>query len=148
MQKINLIGIDLNKKTTNENGQSMNDFGALWYKFKSENYYGKIPNKIDGKLYAVYYDYESDEKGEFSYFIGAEVSSLDDIPSGLTSLTIPEQKYELFTAKGKIPECIGIEWSKIWSANIKRTFNVDFEVYSDKSSDLNNAEIDIYISVE
>lgn len=42
-------------RTTNENGQSAKDIGALWNKFMSEGILDKIPNKIDNTIYSIYY---------------------------------------------------------------------------------------------
>jgi predicted transcriptional regulator YdeE len=57
-------------------------------------------------IYAVYYDYESDEKGIFSYFIGCKVDENTEKPEGLDELIIPEQRYHIETAKGQITGCI------------------------------------------
>ena len=73
MKDFKLIGLKLNKKTRNDNGQSGKDCGELWQHFELNKITELIPNKISNAIYTVYYDYESDEKGLFSYFIGCKV---------------------------------------------------------------------------
>src|SRR3989338_9284302 len=57
-----------------------------------------IPNRLHpGITLAAYTNYESDEKGDYDYFIGEEASSFQDIPKELYSLTIPAGRYVKFT---------------------------------------------------
>ena len=141
-----LVGISI--KTTNENGRSNIDCGHLWQKFEVENYADKIPGKMDNKIIAVYYDYEGDYTQPFSYFIGCKVHQHIDVPRGMQALLVPGGSYQLFKATGKMPDCVASSWREIWSAEIKRSYLYDFEVYDERSLDWNNAEVDIYISVK
>jgi len=146
-EKFRLIGLKLSHKTTNENGQSGKDCGNLWQQFEKDNIFNLIPNKLSNEIYAVYYDYESDENGLFSYFIGCKVDESAKIPEGLTSLEIPSQNYAKVTAKGVMTACITEAWEKIWNSDMERKFGFDFEVYDERSRDWNDAEVDIYVSV-
>lgn len=148
MESTKLIGLKLATKTTNENGQSGKDCGAMWQKFEAENIASQVPNKLSDTIYAVYYDYEHDEKGYFLYFIGCPVEENAIKPSHLDELIIPKQKYYKVTAKGQMVGCIEEAWKKIWSSNIDRKFGYDFEIYDHRCADWENAEIDIYISVK
>jgi predicted transcriptional regulator YdeE len=143
-----LIGIALKNKTSNGNGQSGMDCGNLWQKFEKEDTFNTIQGKISNEIFAVYYNYEGDYTKPFSYFIGCKVNPDLNVPAGLDSLIIQNGNYQLFTAKGKIPDCISTTWQKIWSSDIPRAYQADFEVYGEKSKDLSNAEIDIFISVK
>ena len=147
-QEITLIGLALHGKTTNENGQSGVDIGQLWQRFETERIYDLIPDKRSTVLYAVYYNYEGGHLDPFSYFIGAQVDESASIPEGLSRLIIPKGQYQKFTASGLMPKCIEETWEKIWQSNIIRAFNIDFEIYDDRSQDWNNAEIDIFVSVK
>lgn len=65
-------------------------------------FHGALPDKILNRkkpavTYCVYTEYESDHNGDFTYFIGEEVSSFDNLPQGFVSLTIPAQTYAKFT---------------------------------------------------
>ncbi|MDV3970655.1 GyrI-like domain-containing protein [Elizabethkingia anophelis] len=148
MKSFKLIGLKLQGKTKNENGQSGKDCGELWQKFETEKIAEQIPNKLSDAVYAVYYDYESDEKGLFSYFIGCKVEDNTEKPANLDELTVPEQTYHKETAKGRMTGCITEIWEKIWRSNLNRKFGFDFEVYDERSHNWESAEIDIYLSVK
>lgn len=147
MESFKLIGLKLNRKTKNENGQSGKDCGELWQKFEENRITELIPNKISNAVYAVYYDYESDENGLFSYFIGCKVDNNTEPPKNLDEIIIPEQNYHKETAKGQMTGCISDAWTKIWNSNLNRKFGFDFEIYDERSYDWNNAEIDIFLSI-
>ncbi|MDQ6890751.1 MAG: GyrI-like domain-containing protein, partial [Bacteroidota bacterium] len=124
------------------------DCGNLWQKFEKENCAEKIPGKIGNEVYAVYHDYEGDYTKPFSYFIGCQVKDDTKVPVGMDSLIIPAGEYQLFIAKGKMPDCIADAWKKIWDSVIPRSYKSDFEVYDERSKDWSNAEVDIFISVK
>lgn len=147
MKDFKLIGLKLNKKTRNDNGQSGKDCGELWQHFELNKITELIPNKISNAIYTVYYDYESDEKGLFSYFIGCKVEPNTETPENLDELLIPEQNYHKETAKGQMTACITDAWETIWNSNINRRFGFDFEIFDERSHDWEDAEIDIFISV-
>lgn len=147
MEGFKLIGLKLKRKTKNENEQSAKDCGELWQHFEINKIAELIPNKISDSIYAVYYDYESDEKGLFSYFIGCKVAENTVAPKDLDELIIPQQNYYKVTAKGQMTACISEAWTKIWNANINRKFGFDFEIYDERSHNWNDAEIDIYLSI-
>ncbi|MDR8389737.1 GyrI-like domain-containing protein [Aliifodinibius sp. S!AR15-10] len=147
LQEITLIGLALPSKTTNENGQSSIDCGNLWQKFEQGEYASKIHGKKSADIFAVYHDYEGDHTRPFSYFIGCEVNNDTEPPEGMDSLTIPKGIYRRVIAKGKMPDCIAETWREIWKSELPRAYRPDFEVYSERSQDWSDAEVDIYISV-
>ena len=98
-------------------------------------------------IYSIYTDYESDHTGDYTNIIGYRVSSLENVAAGLVSKEIPMSEYQKFTAKGKFPTCVQATWGEIWNSEIKRSYVADFEVYGDKSMNMTNAEVDIFISV-
>lgn len=147
MEGFKLIGLKLNKKTKNENGQSGIDCGELWQHFETNKIAELIPNKTSDVIYAVYYDYESNENGLFSYFIGCKVEDNSEKPENLDEIKIPQQSYYIETAKGRMTGCITDAWRRIWDSNINRKFGFDFEVYDERSRNWKNAEIDIFLSV-
>jgi predicted transcriptional regulator YdeE len=147
IQKFSVIGISV--RTTNENGQSGQDIPALWNKFMAEGISGKIPNKIDNSLYCIYTEYEKDHTKPYTTILGCLVSSLDVIPEAMIGKTIEKASYEKFTAKGNLQEGIVFkEWMKIWSADLNRSFNADFEIYGEKAQNPENAEVDIFIAIK
>lgn len=145
---VTLIGLKLPYKTTNENEQAMADCGSLWQKFEQEGIFDKVPGKTAPVIYAVYHDYESDHTGPYSYFIGCPVAPGTEAPEGLHTLEIPAQQYTHIVANGKMPGCVADAWREIWKGGHNRAYRFDYEVYGEKSSDWNNAEVDIYLSVK
>ena len=141
-----LIGLQLDRKTYNEGGQSGRDCGFLWQKFESENFYERIPGKSGDEICAVYFDYEGDHTQPYSYFIGCKVEDSTEAPEGMTSLSIPGGDYTRLIATGQMPDCVAGKWREIWGSDIERRYTYDFEVYGDKSKDWKNAEVDILIS--
>ena len=141
-----LVGIELKDKTTNQDGQSNIDCGNLWQRFEKEGIFNQIPDKKENKVYAVYFDYEGDHSGPFSYFIGCNVDPQASVPDGLKSIQVPAQEYQKVTAKGKMPNCIAETWKDIWDSEMKRSYTYDFEVYDERSADWENAEVDIFIA--
>lgn len=141
-----LIGLKLPHKTTNENGQSGIDCGTLWQQFEKENFTERIPDKLTSEVYAVYYDYDGDYTRPFSYFIGCKVKPDAQIPPGMSSLIIAAGTFTKVLAKGKMPDCIAEAWVNIWSSEIARSYQYDFEIYDERSYDWSNAEVDIFVS--
>lgn len=132
--------IGTSQRISNDNAQEK--IPAMWKTFIIENYLEKIPNKKDGKLMAFYTDYEGDHTKPFLYTIGCEVTSTDDCPEGFNTLTIPGNKYALFEVKGNLPNALIEVWKHIWTSDLKRKFEADFEVV------VGQDEVHVYISVE
>lgn len=143
---LHIIGIRI--KTSNQT--AMQDIPEIWNKFYTENVKNKIPNKIDEEVFAIYTEYEGDYTKPYTYILGCSVSSLDSIPNGMVGMTIPSARYEIFIAKGKMPDKVVETWQHIWQPEIdaKRAYKTDFEIYGDKASDPENAEVEIYIGVK
>jgi predicted transcriptional regulator YdeE len=148
LKEFQLIGLALKTKTTNENGQSAIDCGNLWQQFDNGDYAEKIPGKLSNEIFAVYHNYEGDHTKPFSYFIGCKVKDDTEIPDDLDGLRIPNGVYEKLVAKGKMPDCVADAWKEIWRSNQPRAYDTDFEVYDEKSTDWNDAEVAIFISVK
>lgn len=70
------------------------------------------------------------------------------VPDGLDSLNIPQGVYKKITARGKMPDCIAKAWQEIWSSDLPRAYQTDFEVYDKRSHDWDNAEVDIFVSIK
>ena len=98
------------------------------------------------RVYAIYYDYESDATGNYSVMAGFD--GLQEEDQSLQALTVEAGNYLVFSAKGEIPKIVIETWGKIWeyfsseSCTHKRVYSTDFEYY--KSQD----EVEICIAVE
>src|SRR5699024_10353364 len=93
-----------------------------------------------GNTYGLYYDYESDYKGDYTLCVAIE----DDRES---SITIPnDATYEIFTVDTDDEQGIFKTWNEIWkkeeAGTLKRAYTYDFEKYYP------DGKIDIYIAVE
>ena len=97
-------------RTTPTEGKDMQDIGALWQRFEQEQLFKQIPHKLNHDILAIYYDYVSDHRSPYSYMIGVKVTHAEELPTGITSLTIPASQYALFTAKGHFPQCLVETW--------------------------------------
>ena len=147
LKEIELIGIALPHKTTNENGQSARDCSELWLQFNESKIVDAVPGKLDPSVFAVYHDFDSDSTGPYAFFLGCRVEPGTEAPEGMQKLFIPQDTFWRFGVKGKIPDCIVQGWKDIWSSGIPRAYRMDFELYDGRSRDWLNAEIDIYLSV-
>lgn len=151
MKKVSLpakkiLGIEM--RTTNQENQAERAITKLWETFMSENLIKKIPNKIDSNVYCIYTHYESDFSGEYSVILGCEVSSVDELPENMTNIEIPEQGYQVFEAKGQIPQSIVKTWEEIWNTPLPRAYTADFEKY--KIADFGNQDlmVEIFIALK
>lgn len=147
MQKMNIVGISV--RTSNNNGEAARDIPALWNKFMVDGVAEKIPNKVDGTIYCLYTDYEKDHTTPYTTILGCAVSTLADTPKGMVFKTIEAANYQKYTAKGNLNEGIVFnEWMKIWNSDLDRAFTIDYEVYGVKATNMENAEVDIFIALK
>lgn len=147
IEPFSVIGISV--RTTNENQQAMTDIGQLWQQFITENYLDKIPNKIDTTVYCIYTDYEKDHTRPYTTVLGCRVSTLDTIPEGMVGKTFAGGTYRKTTAKGNIFQgALADAWNAIWNSDLNRSYTADFEVYSEKAKNPEDAEVDIFIAIQ
>lgn len=119
----------------------------LWKKFHQEKVLDKIDDKVSDEIFAIYTDYEGDHTQPYQFILGVKVFDFDSVPKGMISYTIPEQKYAVATAIGKMPQAVVKEWKKIWAADLDRKYSTDFEIYNEDSEMGDDSEVEIYISV-
>lgn len=147
IKTFSVIGITV--RTSNQNGEGARDIPALWGRFHSENIMSKIPNRIGDEIYGIYTEYEGDYTKPYTTLIGCGVSSLTEIPEGMTGLTIKAGAYSKLTVKGNLMKNLVFEgWQKIWNTDLLRSYVVDFEVYGEKTKNPEDAEVDIYVGVK
>ncbi len=155
-REVKLVGVTVrtNNKNLFDSDQSKNNVAAIVMKYFHEGLAEKISNRTKaGTTYCAYTEYETGHHtGDYTYFIGEEVDSLDNIPEGFVSLIIPAQKYMKFTnGPASMPKvCIDI-WKEIWKDQVleaDRSYIVDFEIYDERALDYNNVVLDIYIGVK
>lgn len=151
---IKLLGISVRTNNKNEIDPEKAKIGELVHQFYAHNIVGKISNQVNpGTVMIVYTEYDSNEFGDYTCFIGVEVSSFESSTAGLDRLEIPGSSYQKFTtASGKLPGVVINAWKTIWGMSSedlggKRSYRADFEVYSQQSGESEQVSADIYIGL-
>lgn len=154
-KEIKLVGIKVPTSFTKECELESSQIFPCVIKYFHEKLFDKISDrKKVGVTYCVYTDYESDYKGNYSYFIGEEVTSLDNVPNDFFTLSIPEQHYVKYTTDpGSMPDVVKGAWKKIWEMSPKdlggkRKYIADFEIYDERAEDHENIVLDIFVGIE
>ena len=153
LPEIKLVGITARTSLMSEMDQSTAKIGLTLQKFFQDELPTKIPNRANpNTTYCVYTEYESDFNGEYTYFVGQQVTSFDDLPEGFVALTIPTQNYTKFTnGPGPMPAvCIDV-WKQVWAdseLDSRRNYIADFEIYDERASDHSKVVLDIYIGIK
>ena len=128
--------------------------GTMWGRLFQEGLLAKIPNKADQNIVAVYTDYASDHNGEYTYVLGARVTSDAEVPAGMIAKKIPAQKFAVFTSeKGPAPKVVPQLWMKINSlpktaVGGDRQYKSDFEIYDQRATDPENLQMDVYVGIK
>lgn len=153
--EIKLVGITARTNNQAEFDPTTAQIGATIQKYFVLGVPGQILHrKNPGTTFCVYTEYESDQTGSYTYFIGEEVKKYEEVPAHLVTLTIPAQTYAQFTTpKGTLPEIVIDAWIEIWQMNTdllggKRSFMADFEIYDERARDAQKAAIDICIGIQ
>lgn len=153
--EIKLVGLTARTNNMNEMGRSNAKIAPLVKRYFTENLSQQISDRANpGITIAGYTDYESDERGDYTYFVGEEVTSFDTIPEGFTAITVPAAKYQKFTTvSGKMPNVVINAWVEIWTMQEKelggkRAYQADFEIYDQRAMDPQNAVVDIYVGLQ
>ncbi|MBM3632157.1 MAG: AraC family transcriptional regulator [Alphaproteobacteria bacterium] len=113
-----------------------------------------LHRKRPGTTYCAYTEYESDLNGDFTYFIGEEVVSFDNVPEGFKTLIIPSQDYlKLTNSPGPMPDVCINSWKNVWQMSPQelggqRAYQTDFELYDERASDHQNVILDLYIGLK
>ncbi|WP_160688066.1 AraC family transcriptional regulator [Clostridium sp. C2-6-12] len=92
-QKFNLIGVK-HKILSKSGDKSANSYGRDFF----YNHKNKISNIVNSNIYYGYTDWSSN--GFIYYIPSAEVSNLEEVPSGMSGISIPAHKYVVFRFVG------------------------------------------------
>ena len=141
--------VGISRRTTNAGGKSVRDIPAAWAAFLQQNANAKIKNRAAPPvMYAVYSDYASDWRGEYSYLIGCGVTREGAAPAGMEARRIPAQTCAVFTVKGRMPDEVVMAWSQVWLSDLPRKYTYDFEVYDKRFVNPVVKEVDICVAVD
>jgi predicted transcriptional regulator YdeE len=147
-----VIGIAVrtsNAKEMTAEGQ----IGHCWMRLFQEGLLAKIPNEADASVVALYTDYASDKDGEYTYVLGARVTSDADVPDGMVVKKVPGGRFAVFTTSiGPGPKVVPEAWMRINSlpesfVRGDRAYQADFEIYDERARDPQNLQADIYVGV-
>ena len=144
--KILLVGMQVRTNNAQEYKKLDGKIFPLVQRYFHEGLSEKIPcRKNPGTTFCAYTDYETDYTGDYTYFIGEEVTEFDDpLPEGFDILTVPAQAYAKFTTKpAPMPEVLTDAWQKIWNMLPEelggtRRYHTDFEIYDERAADHQN----------
>ena len=59
----------------------------VWGKFMQADLASLLPNRIGHEVYTVYFDYENDHTGAYTFLLGVKVPSLTDLAPEISKLT-------------------------------------------------------------
>ena len=120
---------------------------ALWDRFFREGITEKIPNKVADEPYGVYFDYEGDHEKPYTMMAGCLVTSLAEIPEGLTGHTAKATTYAHIEVIGAFPSALVQAWQEVWKSDLPRAFATDFEHYSPLFN-RTPPRVDLYLSLK
>lgn len=138
------IGVPL--KTSNKTCSK--EMPLHWATFQKEKIASKIPNRVDSAILALYTQYEKDQTQPYTYILGCEVSSLDEIPEGLVGIVIPKSKYAVFTTEGIYPYSLKRTWETVLKSGFKRSFTFDYEYYDGNFHPKYEPQVKIFIAID
>lgn len=155
LKEIKLVGITARTSNAKEMNPDTALIGATINRYFSNNLGEKILDKVKPfTIYCVYTNYESDENSEYTYFVGAEVGSFEEVDPIFETHIIPKQTYVKFgVGPGSMPEICINAWQEIWQMTPgdlggKRNYISDFEIYDERAADYKNAALDIYLGID
>lgn len=149
-EKMKIAGLKI--RTSNKNAMENQTIAAAWNDFFEQEIFLQIEQRLDQNIYWVYANFDewfsSDSLNkEYDLFIGCKVPDDFEAFDNIEILEIPEQNYQVFTAKWKLPDAVIQQWEKIWKSGVSKNFSYDIEVYGDKSQLWDQSEVDILIGV-
>lgn len=124
---------------------------ALWSRFMLR--VGEVPDAVPGVHYGVGVDDRRVGDPGLLYTAGTAVTSVANVPEGMTAMTIPASRYAVFTHRGPVThfaKTIVAVWNH-WlpASGLKPRHAPDFESY-DRRFKMNSpdSEVDLYVPIE
>jgi len=110
-----------------------------------------VPGQVGHTAYGVIHN--SDEAGHADYLTGVEVRDFAKVPADFSRVTIPPQRYAVFTHKDHI-STIRRTWFSIWNkglpdAGLEATGGPEFERYDERFDGRSGSgEVEIWVPVK
>lgn len=130
-------GFQIRTKLEQELDPATAKIGPLWQEFFGSPLFGQ------GVPMGIYYNYESNENGEYDVMAG--IAGEDE---ALTQIEIGSGRYLCFKFEGEMPTACIQGWMYVWDyfqqadCGYERMYVTDFEKYTSESS------VEIYIGVK
>jgi predicted transcriptional regulator YdeE len=155
VQQAGFTVVGISERTSNAKEMTADGvIGKQWGRFMQVGWLSKIPNKADKAMVALYTDYASDHNGEYTYVLGAKVTSDAEVPMGMVAKKIPAGRYAVFTTeKGPAAKVVPEAWMRINSlpksaVGGDRVYGADFEIYDERAVDPQNSQVDVYVGIK
>ena len=82
---------------------------------------------------AVIHDYESDHDGAYTEVVGAQTTTLSEVPEGMVGVRTQPGRYAVVPVRGPMPGALVDTWSRVHQAEgegrIKRAYTTDYELH-------------------
>ena len=152
LSEIKLVGIKIRTNNMAEGNPNTAKIANMASQYFQNSLPEAIPHrKTPGVTFIAYAEYESNYKGEYTCFIGEEVTQIDNLPENLVVHIIPAQNYNKFTNEaGALPNVVIKAWQEIWQMKeleVNRSYKTDFEIYDQRAMNPASTILDIYIGV-
>jgi predicted transcriptional regulator YdeE len=89
-----------------------------------------LPGRIGDEVFAVLFDYDSDERGPYSQLVGVRAAP-DTADARWDSVDVPDIPRRRYEVAGEMPLALISAWQQIWSdsadGSLRRSFTVDVE---------------------
>ncbi len=127
--------------------------GKQWARLMGEKLLDKIPNKADGNIVALYTEYASDKDGEYTYLLGARVTKVESVPSGMIAKHVLAGRYAMFTSEeGPVQKVVVEMWRRVWTTpkselGSERAYKADFEIYDQRAQNPADSIVDLYVGI-
>lgn len=136
-----VIGHVVRTCNTAESQESTALIPGLWARVLADATLLSWSGRAADGLFAVYFDYESDQDGAYSLLVGVGAAGAEHLPAGVACVRVADEAYESFHADGDGPAAVVAAWGRVWSATaegtLPRAFTTDVEVHApDGSVDL------------
>lgn len=126
------------------------DIPTFWQRFMGE-FLPRLPRRADDKaLYAVYCDYESDFRGEYTMVLGVAGVENATLPPDVRRVRIVPGKYERFVAEGDPAIVVSQTWIHIngeWEQRGERRYLTDFERYAPESMSGGKVKVEVFVGL-
>lgn len=126
------------------------DIPQFWARFMGEDIPAKVRAKSDGWIYAVYCDYETDERGPYAMVLGVASEAGAAIPAGMRRVRVPFGEYASFAVQGDPAKVVWQAWMHVntdWEGRKRRRYIADYERYATATLTPTTVEAEIVVGV-